>query len=66
MVHLLGPLKGVEKFDRDLLSPYLFAIGMECLSRLLHRAGMEGKFGYHPKYKSICVIHLCFENNLSS
>lgn len=46
----------------DPLSPLLFVIGMEYLSRSLKRVG--GTFGFHPRCKTIKLTHLCFADDL--
>lgn len=46
----------------DPLSPLLFVIGMEYLSRSLKR--MVGTFGFHPRCKIIKLTHLCFADDL--
>ena len=44
----------------DPLSPLLFVIGMEYLSRSLK----SGTFGFHPQCKVIKLTHLCFADDL--
>ena len=46
----------------DPLSPLLFVIGMEYLSRILRSA--EGAFHFHPRCKTIILSHLCFVDDL--
>lgn len=46
----------------DPLSPLLFVIGMDYLSRSLKN--IVGTFGFHPRCKSINVTHLCFADDL--
>ncbi|XP_022728800.1 uncharacterized protein LOC111284388 [Durio zibethinus] len=46
------------------LSPYLFAIAMNVLSRLLDVAAKYKVFDYHPKCKKIGLTHLCFVDDL--
>lgn len=44
------------------LSPLLFVIGMEYLSRLLK--SVEGSYSFHPRCKTIKLSHLCFADDL--
>lgn len=46
----------------DPLSPVLFVIGMEYLSRSLK--SLIGTFGFHPRCKVIKLTHLCFADDL--
>jgi reverse transcriptase-like protein len=46
----------------DPLSPLLFVLGMEYLSRSLK--SLIGTFGFHPRCKSIHLTHLCFADDL--
>lgn len=46
----------------DPLSPLLFVIGMEYLSRLLR--SVEDSYGFHPRCKRIKLSHLCFVDDL--
>ena len=46
----------------DPLSPLLFVIGMEYLSRILRR--VEGSYGFHPWCRRIKLSHLCFADDL--
>ncbi|GKU86882.1 hypothetical protein SLEP1_g1354 [Rubroshorea leprosula] len=54
--------KGVRQGDP--LSPYIFVVCMEVLSRMLNHAAIEGKFAYHPKCKKVQLTHLCFADDL--
>lgn len=46
------------------LSPSLFVMCMEILSKLLDKAVEEGKLGYHPKCKALKLTHLLFADDL--
>ena len=48
----------------DLLSPYIFVIAMDVLSKLLDATVVHGIFYYHPKCKRITLTHLCFADDL--
>ena len=46
------------------LSPYLFVLCMNVLSRKIDKAAVEKKFKFHPRCKSISLTHLCFADDL--
>ncbi|XP_057517996.1 uncharacterized protein LOC130798917 [Amaranthus tricolor] len=46
----------------DSLSPLLFVIGMEYLSRLFR--SVEGQYGFHSRCKKTKLSHLCFADDL--
>ena len=46
------------------LSPYLFVVTMNVLSRMLDVAAEYGVFKFHPKCKKIKLTHLCFADDL--
>lgn len=48
----------------DPLSPYLFILVMEALSKLLDAAAREGKFGLHPQCQNPLLTHLLFADDL--
>jgi hypothetical protein len=48
----------------DLLSPYLFIICMECLSRMLSLASQNPSFRFHPKCKTFGLSHLSFADDI--
>ncbi|XP_039038037.1 uncharacterized protein LOC120175480 [Hibiscus syriacus] len=63
---LLAVLKEVEEVSGrgDPLSPYLFVMAINVLSKLLDVAAFENFFQYHPKYKRVNLTHLCFADDL--
>lgn len=69
MVGYNGTVNGYFKGTRGLrqgdpLSPYLFVIAMNCLSKLLTAASTEGRIGFHPKTASTRLTHLSFADDL--
>ena len=54
--------KGVRQGDP--LSPYIFVLTMNVLSRLLDAAISHKVFMYHPKCKKVSLTHLCFADDL--
>lgn len=46
------------------LSPYLFVICMNVLSKLIDEAAAKKRIGYHPRCKNIGLTHLCFADDL--
>ncbi|KAL0884326.1 hypothetical protein Bca101_008307 [Brassica carinata] len=48
----------------DPLSPYLFVLAMECLSRLLLSRYEEGRIGYHPRTANLKISHLMFADDV--
>lgn len=68
-VQVNGELAGYFQSRRGLrqgcsLSPYLFVICMNVLSKMLDEAAAKGLIGYHPKCKNIGLTHLCFADDL--
>ena len=68
-VQINGELAGYFNSSRGLhqgcsLSPYLFVICMEVLSKLLNKAAEEKKIGYHPYCQEVQLTHLCFADDL--
>lgn len=50
--------------QRDPLSPYLFVIAMNCLSRTLNKLASEGSVEYHQNCRKIKLTHLFFADDL--
>lgn len=48
----------------DPMSPFLFAISMEYLSRLLKDLKDNKQFKHHPKCSKLNITHLCFADDL--
>lgn len=68
-VQVNGELAGYFQSERGLrqgcaLSPYLFAICMNVLSKLLDKSAHANQFGYHPKCKNLGLTHLSFADDL--
>ncbi|XP_056697358.1 uncharacterized protein [Spinacia oleracea] len=54
--------KGLRQGDP--LSPFLFAIGMEYLSRHLHQLQTKPDFNFHPRCAKLALTHLMFADDL--
>lgn len=54
--------KGIRQGDP--LSPYLFVLAMECLSRLLMSRYEAESIGYHPKTEELRISHLMFADDV--
>lgn len=68
-VQVNGELAGYFQSKRGLrqgcaLSPYLFVICMNVLSRMIDRAAESKHIGYHPRCQNILLTHLCFADDL--
>ena len=50
--------------EGDLLSPSLFVLSMEYLSRLFKKASTLPRFEYHQHYKKLGLTHLLFTDDL--
>ncbi|KAL2943893.1 LINE-1 retrotransposable element ORF2 protein [Bienertia sinuspersici] len=48
----------------DPLSPLLFVLGMEYLSRILNNLHEDSNFNFHPRCKGIRLTHMCFADDL--
>lgn len=68
-VQVNGELAGFFRSERGLrqgcaLSPYLFVISMNVLSKLLDKSAVDRKVGYHPKCKNLSLTHLSFADDI--
>lgn len=68
-VQVNGELAGFFQSKRGLrqgcsLSPYLFVISMDVLSKMLDQAAGNKKYDYHPRCKDIGLTHLSFADDL--
>ncbi|XP_038992122.1 uncharacterized protein LOC120115476 [Hibiscus syriacus] len=62
---LIGYFKGAKGLKQgDPLSPILFVMVMNILSKLLNNATTKGIFSFHPKCKKIYLTHLTFADDL--
>ena len=62
---LVGYFRGVKGVrQRDPLSPYLFVLTINVLSKMLDATVTYGVFNFHPRCKKIRLTHLCFVANL--
>ena len=62
---LVGFFKGAREVRQgDPLSPYIFVIAINVLSKMLDIAASHEVFNFHPKCKKIKMTHLCFADDL--
>ncbi|XP_010473202.1 PREDICTED: uncharacterized protein LOC104752695 [Camelina sativa] len=68
-VQVNGELGGFFRSTRGLrqgcsLSPYLFVICMNFLTRMLDKAAVAREFSYHPQCRKMQLTHLCFADDI--
>lgn len=54
--------KGIRQGDP--ISPYLFVLAMEGLTRLLQSRYVSGSIGYHPRTSELKITHLMFADDV--
>lgn len=50
--------------EGDPISPYIFVLCMEILSRKLSDMAKNPRFSFHPKCKAVGLVHLAFADDL--
>lgn len=65
MVNLRHPFDSARRLSQgDPMSPFLFAVVMEYLSRNLNALKEEKYFKFHPNCSKLSITHLCFADDL--
>ncbi|KAL9661414.1 hypothetical protein QQ045_026238 [Rhodiola kirilowii] len=62
MIEFFEGRRGIRQGDP--LSPFLFTIAMECLSRMLQKLTKAEGFYYHPKCHCIKLLHIMLADDL--
>ncbi|XP_024011306.1 uncharacterized protein LOC112086570 [Eutrema salsugineum] len=68
-VQVNGELAGFCRSERGLrqgcaLSPYLFVMSMNVLTKMLDAAAKRREIGYHPRCQNLSLTHLCFADDV--
>lgn len=62
---LTMPFQGKKGLRQgDPLSPYLFVLYMDYLSRVLGQLQHNPRFSFHPRCKNLNLTHVCFADDL--
>ncbi|XP_021745343.1 uncharacterized protein LOC110711272 [Chenopodium quinoa] len=57
-------IKGAWLRQGDPMSPFLYAISIEYLSRCLYELRLAPDFNFHPRYEKLSVTHMMFVDDL--